>query len=879
MDKLLLVDGSSLIHRAFHALPPLRTSQGLYVNAVYGMETMLRKIMGKIKPDYAVICFDKSRITFRNEIDAEYKATRKPTPPELKGQFSLAKELLDAQGISWLEADGYEADDLIGTLAKEGARKGFSVAVFTGDRDILQLIDDNVTVYMTKRGITDTDEWTPAFFREQYGLEPQQLIELKALMGDSSDNIKGVAGVGEKTALKLITSFGTVDALYQRLEEVENEKLRIKLQENKDSAVTSHTLATICTAVPIGIDWDSYKAADIDDEILLAVYRKLEFRSLLSPLEKKVAKKQRTIQPNLFDFAAAPENISSPQAELAAEFNTEEIKTAIRAAGCFALYMEWTEAPQNGDITAVGIAANDKSWGTSIAGSMEKYKLLPLAELFADPQIKKLTLCSKEQTELLYEWGIPLKGVTGDLTLAGYLLNPSEGDYTAALLLGGESAHSALEMRAADYAAKILLCSVKINAELAQQGMTELYQETELPLSAVLCDMEITGINVKREKLLEISQMLEGSINLLTKEIYALAGTEFNINSPKQMGEILFEKMHLPGAKKTKTGYSTNADILEQLADNYEIAAKILAYRTDSKLKSTYADGLRNLIDPRTNRLHTTFNQTVTATGRLSSTEPNLQNIPARTEMGRKLRQAFVPQEGNILLAADYNQIELRVLAHISEDEKFIEAFRNGEDIHTRTAAEIFGVTAAEITPELRRKAKAVNFGIVYGISDFGLARELNINRTEAKHYIDSYFERYPKIHSYQAALIKQGKADGYVTTLFGRRRYLPELNNSNFNIRSFAERMAINTPIQGSAADIMKIAMVRLYEQMNSKGLHSKMLLQVHDELVFDMIPEEVGILTALVKSVMEDAAKLSVPLLVDMKSGNDWCDMKKIQ
>ena len=877
MDKLLLVDGSSLIHRAFHALPPLRTSQGHYVNAVYGMETMLKKIMGKIKPDYAVICFDKSRITFRNEIDAEYKATRKETPPELKGQFSLAKELLDAQGISWMEADGYEADDLIGTLAREGVQKGLEVAIFTGDRDILQLINDNTTVYMTKRGITDIDAWTPAFFKEQYGLEPWQLVELKALMGDSSDNIKGVAGVGEKTALKLISTFTSVDSLYKRLEEVENEKLRSKLRENEDSAVTSHKLATICTTVPINLNWESYKATTVDDEILLRVYRKLEFRSLLAPLEKKVAEKQHAAQPNLFDFVA-PEETDSSAAAPATDFDTEEIKKAIVAAKQFALYIEWTGQPRNGDITAVGISASGGNWGTGIAGSMERYKLLPLAELFADPEIKKLTLHSKEQAELLYEWGMDLKGVTDDLTLAGYLLNPSAGDYTAALLLGGESVHSAAEDRAADYAARIIPCAEKLRAELTRQGMSELYRKTELPLAAILCDMEITGINVRREKLLNISQVLEESINRLTKEIYALAGTEFNINSPKQMGEILFEKMHLPAAKKTKTGYSTNADILEQLAGDYEIAAKILAYRTDSKLKSTYADGLRNLIDLRTSRLHTTFNQTVTATGRLSSTEPNLQNIPARTEMGRKLRQVFVPQEGNILLAADYNQIELRVLAHISNDGKFIEAFKNGEDIHTRTAAEIFGVTAEEITPELRRKAKAVNFGIVYGISDFGLAKELKIDRAEAKHYIDSYFERYPQIHLYQAALIKQGRTDGYVSTLFGRRRYLPELSNSNFNIRSFAERMAINMPIQGSAADIIKIAMVRLYEQMRRQGLRSKMLLQVHDELVFDMVPEEAEILPLLVKSVMEDAAQLSVPLLTDMKIGGDWCDMRKI-
>ena len=894
MKRLLLIDGSSLLHRAFYALPLLSTNQGEYTNGVYGFIRMLNKTLQDVKPDYAVICFDKSRVTFRNRIFDGYKGQRKETPNELRSQFQLIKEVLDAMNLSWRELEDYEADDLLGTFDKAAERDGIETMIYSGDRDILQLVDSNTHVYLTKTGISNLEEWKEATIKNKYGLTPAQLIDLKGLMGDTSDNIIGVPGIGEKTALKLLEQFGSIELLYENLEQVGNAKLRQKLADNRELAETSKELATICTKAPLLIIWDELTVKEPDYKQLEEVYRRLEFKALIKNLETKKPASVR--QPEDAPWGLGGDELpwqgelftgSDEQIDylsLQDETNLKQLLSDIKSGDCLAVSLKWQGRPIEGKIEALGLAVDNGGCFTLTAADHGfTDRLNALKPLLENRDIIKLTAGSKEAILLFLAHDIRLAGIEEDIFLSAYLLDPSATSYTVenlALAYGMKSKKSFdLAGLAAAEAAAIFTLAKEMHNKLEAAGMNRLYDEVELPLAAVLAYMEAAGIRIEKEKLKEMSQDLKVALDQLSEEIYRFAGQEFNINSSKQLAEILFEKMNIPPVKKTKTGYSTDAEVLEQLAGGYEIAAKLLDYRSYSKLKSTYTESLAELINPRTGKLHTTFNQTVTNTGRLSSTDPNLQNIPVRLELGRKVRQVFVPSTPQgWLISGDYNQIELRILAHISKDEKLIKAFLDGEDIHTRTAAEVFGVEIHEVDSAMRRSAKAVNFGIVYGISDYGLSRDLGISRNQAADYIKKYFERYPKVQQYQKETIAKGEKDGFVSTLLGRRRYLADLNNKNFNLRSFAQRMAINTPIQGSAADIIKIAMVNIDKALREQGFLSKMILQVHDELIFDVVNEEKDRLLELIRDLMEAAFPMTVPLTVDLKTGKDWYHMQKV-
>ena len=885
MEKLLLIDGSSLLHRAVYALPLLSNKDGVFTNAVHGFMMMLNRLLAQQKPDYLMVAFDKSRVTFRNQIDPDYKGNRAATPIELKGQFELVKQVLDAAHIRWYEEDGYEADDILGTLSRLGEEAGFSVEIFSGDRDIFQLINDHTVVFMTRKGISEIERYDVAAIQQRYGVMPRQLIEIKGLMGDSSDNIPGVPGVGEKTAIKLISQYGTIDNLYAHLDELKG-KLVERLAENRESAYRSRELATICRTMDVPAEWQQYRYDPAADHSALAdLYRKLGLNQLLRGLAEQPQAVERVRQPlSPFDDETPP--WTECQEEAAAENSAQPGETAavglveilelceqIQRSGAMSLYVQWQPPAISGCFSEIGLAVPGGS-GVLVAPEC----IEALRGVLEDGQITKQVAYSKELRLLLLAHDINIAGISDDVILAAYLLDPAAGSYqleSLALQYGMPSQHTA-----AGWAQLLPDLAAAQRQQLAEQEMLKLYQDMELPLAAVLADMEKQGIRVEGDKLAEMSQTLTKAMEECQADIYAIAGHEFNINSPKQLGAVLFDELGIPPVKKTKTGYSTDAEVLETLAGQWQIAARILDYRLVAKLKSTYTDGLQPLINPQTGKIHTTYMQTVTATGRLSSVEPNLQNIPVRHELGRRIREVFVadrPQE--LLLSADYNQIELRVLAHISGDERLIEAFRHGEDIHRRTASEVLGIAPEDVTPFQRRQAKAVNFGIVYGISDYGLSRDLGISRAEAADYISRYFQRYPKVAEYQRQTILTARSNGYVSTLCGRRRYLPDLLNRNYNLRSLAERMAINTPIQGSAADIIKIAMIGIANELKLNSWQSKMILQVHDELIFNVVPKEQQDLIALVKDKMEHALPLSVPLTVDVKAGGNWYDMEKVK
>ncbi len=864
MGKFLIVDGSSLLHRAFFALPLTMTNpKGEHTNAVYGFATMFNRILDIEQPDMAAVCFDKSRHTFRTDIYADYKGQRAATPGELSPQFELCKRMLEAMGVIWEEVAGYEADDIIGTLAKKAGAAGHNVLILTGDRDSYQLIDDNIRVIMTKKGISQTELWDKAMLLEHYGLTPAQMIDLKALMGDASDNIPGVAGIGEKTALKLLAEYHDLDNVLANTENITAKALKAKLQNGRESALLSRTLAIIDCNMPGYDDLSRYNYAALPlaaNQPLIDFYRAMNFSSLLKPLENAAVQ-------SLFGGTAAADNVAMPAyTEVAAADLADKLAVAdellLNVFGDAAALADKAEPEQIYVVSRVDLAAN----ADFLAGK----------RLLAD-DIKPLI------TEILRAGG-SFAADYQDIALAAYLLDPTAGDHTALALATeyldkpkpAEKAHTAAELAALGLSFLPQLAAVT-NAKLAEEGLTELYSKVELPLAMVLAKMEAAGICVELATLQELNAEFSSIESACAARIYQLAGKSFNINSPKQLGEVLFVDMGIPPLKKTKTGYGTGVEVLEQLALDYEIAGKVLEYRAAAKLRSTYAEGLQSLIAA-DGRIHTTFNQTVTATGRLSSTDPNLQNIPVRTEMGRKLRGAFNAGNGCVLLAADYSQIELRVLADISGDEVLRQSFYNNEDIHARTAAEVLGIAIDEVTPEQRRSAKAVNFGIVYGISDFGLAKDLGISRAAAKEYIDAYLGRYMGVSAYMHNIVEQGRAKGYVETLLGRKRRLPDLNSRNFNMRSLAERTALNTPIQGTAADIIKLAMLKIDDEINKRGLKSKMLLQVHDELIFDVPADELATMQVLVKDVMENAFKLAVPLLVDVKAGPNWYDMQKI-
>lgn len=883
LDTLLVIDGNSLIHRAFHALPLLTNSKGVYTNAAYGFTTMLQKVLNNEQPGLVVVAFDKGKTTFRNEQYAAYKGTRKSTPEELRPQFLLVKDILKAMRIPFFELEGFEADDLIGTITTLGESTGLNVRILTGDRDALQLVSPRTKVMLTRKGITEIELFDEGKVWDKYGIHPNQVIDLKALQGDASDNIPGVPGIGEKTAAVLIKEYGKVEEILKNIDNLipKHQKL---LRGKEDQAMLSKSLATIVKDVPLEMDLSQCSWRGPDYQALLEVFNELEFKTLIKQILEGSRNTRKSIEskdkpesdlPPVKTYHVGYKMVNRPEA-------FEEVLTKITETGRVALFLEGIRGE---GISSIALALADQDvFLLSPQDDQEDGNswVELLRSLCENGQVKKYFHDAKNALWLLHHHKINLENLAGDTMVAAYLLNPTASNYELADIalehLGIVlPAHG--DISTAAKADVIFHLTGELHKKLEAQEEDRLYDEVELPLVSVLARMEMAGIAVDRQGLREISRELNEAIEVLGSRIHLLAGEQFNINSTRQLGQVLFEKLKLPVYKKTKTGYSTDAEVLERLAEEHEIVSLLLEYRQLTKLKSTYSDGLAALIDPHTGRLHSTFHQTVTATGRLSSAEPNLQNIPIRLESGRRIRKVFIPRErDNLILAADYSQIELRVLAHVSQDASFLDAFRQAQDIHTRTASEVFGVPMEQVTPQLRNRAKAVNFGIVYGISDFGLARDLKVSRKEAKSYIDSYFARCPGVSSYIDRVIKEAKQQGYVTTLLNRRRYLPELLSPNYNIRSFGERAAMNTPIQGSAADIIKLAMVRVNQELTEQNLSAKMILQVHDELIFDVPEGEVKILADLVRSCMENAMILDVPLVVDLKLGPNWYETKRI-
>ncbi|HFI0288969.1 TPA: DNA polymerase I [Streptococcus suis] len=875
-NKLLLIDGSSVAFRAFfalyHQIDRFKSPTGLHTNAIYGFHLMLDHMMKRIEPTHILVAFDAGKTTFRTEMFADYKAGRAKTPDEFREQFPFIRQMLDAMGIKHYELSQYEADDIIGTLDKMAERTDipFDVTIVSGDKDLIQLTDENTVVEISKKGVAEFEEFTPAHLMEKMGITPTQFIDLKALMGDKSDNIPGVTKIGEKTGLKLLTEFGSLEGIYEHIDSMKASKMKENLIADKEKAFLSRTLATIDTQAPIEIGLDDivYQGPRIEE--LGQFYDDMGFKQLRAQLGTT-----NTQEEEVLDFQIV-----------------SEVSSAMFKKDQFFYFEILGENYHREEV--VGLAWGDKD-GIYVGGP----ELLdsPVLKDFLEHQPIK-TYDFKRGKVLLARKGIDLPPATFDSRLAKYLLSTVDDNAltTIAHLYGqtslipdeaiyGKGAKLALPERDVFFphlARKVqvlLETEAPMLAKLEENQQSDLLFEMELPLANVLAKMEIAGIKVKVETLKAMQAENEVLIEQLTKEIYELAGQEFNINSPKQLGTILFEDMGLPleYTKKTKTGYSTAVDVLERLAPIAPVVSKILDYRQITKLQSTYVIGLQDAI-LEDGKIHTRYVQDLTQTGRLSSTDPNLQNIPVRLEQGRLIRKAFVPSlENSVLLASDYSQIELRVLAHISQDQHLIEAFQQGADIHTSTAMRVFGIEKAEdVTPNDRRNAKAVNFGVVYGISDFGLSNNLGISRKEAKNYIDTYFERFPGIKDYMETIVREARDKGYVETLYKRRRELPDINSRNFNVRNFAERTAINSPIQGSAADILKVAMINLDKALTDAGLSTRMLLQVHDEIVLEVPMAELETVKAMVKETMESAIQLSVPLIADENEGETWYEAK---
>lgn len=877
--KLILIDGNSIAYRAFFALPLLSTASGRHTNAAYGFTMMLLRLLQDEHPTHVAVAFDKGKTTFRHEFYEAYKGTRQKTPGELSEQFPIVREVLDAFGIAHIEIEGYEADDIIGTLSRRAEEEGYETLVVSGDKDLLQLVSDRVHAILTRKGITETECYDIAKVQERYGLSPRQIIDLKGLMGDSSDNIPGIPGVGEKTALKLLHEFGSVEGVLANIDKITGKKLQDKVAEHRESALLSKKLAAISREAPVDLSLDSLLYKGFDTARVRETFKRYEFKSLLDKLPDGKG-------------AGEPAN-PGKKADL-----QMEIVPAERVAGVLAnlpeqvgVHLEFAGTYHRATLTGLAFGTPNRAWFVPLReGDVPD----PVKLFFRNGEKLKVFFDVKAALYMLRDAGIELDRRTFDVLLAGYLLNPQDGTPKLEEIVSRELNWSIAQLpredkklagptpeeRARFYgeaAAALANLQPILDRQMQKREVHALYADLELPLAYVLADMEYQGVKIDTKRLREIGEELSVNIDRLTGEIYKLAGQEFNINSPKQLGEILFDKMGLPTRKKTKTGYSTSADVLEKLAPFSEIVQKILEYRQLVKLQSTYVEGLLKVVRPDTGKVHTSFNQATTATGRLSSTEPNLQNIPIRMEEGRRLRQAFVPSEsGWKILAADYSQIELRILAHISGDRSLIDAFVNDMDIHTRTASDVFEVPIDQVTPEMRRAAKAVNFGIVYGISDYGLSQNLNIPRKQAAEFIENYFAKFPGVKKYMEDVVIQARKDGFVTTLLNRRRYLPELHAPNYNVRSFAERAAQNTRVQGSAADIIKLAMNRVAVELKKRGLRSRMLLQVHDELVFEVPEDELATMQSLVPGIMEHVVRLNVPLKVDVKWGDTWYDAK---
>ncbi len=855
--KLVIIDGSSLLYRAFYALPPTMTSpDGTPTNAIYGFLRMLLGLYKDLNPEYMAVTFDKERHTFRTEMYDGYKATRKPAPQELVPQFDLIRDVLSTMGVAVYSLDGYEGDDILGTLSLR-YEKELPVNIVTGDRDALQLSSEKTTVLLTQKGITQMAAMTPAAIQEKYHITPSQVIDMKALMGDTADNIPGVPGIGEKTALKLITQYSTLDNLYAHVEEIKGAQGK-KLTANKEMAYLSYDLAKIKRDIPLETTLEEMKQPVHVEEM----------KELFEKLGIKLLNEFATL-PRFMELAEAKKEESRKQLLPIEKWDGESFLGQVVA---LAADLEG-EAPFFKAKEIIVVAD-----GHAFQAKPEQYASLVYALQQADAVVT-------DQSKALMESDLPCEELPFfDVTLASYLLDPSRVTYPLSFMAGLYEVPTAYPDELENFSEKgtclgefLLSIYTPCQKKLEDNGVMKLYQEVEQPLVKVLAAMEKAGIATDQQRWQEVQADMQKQVRLLVKDIYTEAGEPFNINSPKQLGHILFEKLGLPAGKKTKTGYSTAADVLENLAQDYPFVKNILRYRTLAKLISTYLDALPQLIRKETGRIHTSFNQTVTATGRLSSSDPNLQNIPVRTEEGKQIRSLFVPGEGyDCFISSDYSQVELRVLAHMSGDESLIQAFLHHEDIHRRTAAEVLGIPFVDVTPEQRSHAKAVNFGIIYGISDFGLSRQLGIPKQQAADYIKAYFERYPHIHDFMNSMVEDARKTGRATTLFGRYREVPDIHAKNFQRRSLAERIAMNTPIQGTAADIMKMAMIAVYDKMQKGHYKSRVLLQVHDELVAEVVKEEKETIAKLLKETMESVVNLKVPLLADVNEGKNWAETK---
>ncbi|HJJ04035.1 MAG TPA: DNA polymerase I [Clostridiaceae bacterium] len=881
LNKLLLIDGNSIINRAFYGImgsKMLMTEDGTYTNAVYGFLSILFKELDDIKPEYLVVAFDLKAPTHRHKMYDKYKANRHGMPEELAMQMPILKETLKAMNVCIIEKEGYEADDILGTLAKWGQKEELEVTVLTGDRDSFQLIDKNIKVRIprTKMGKTETEDYTVEKIEEEYGLEPLDLIEVKGLMGDTSDNIPGVPGVGEKTALNLIKQYKSIDEVYNHIDEQKG-KLKEKLSENKDLAYLSRTLGTIDINAPIEKDLGAFQVEEWNKPEVLEIFKKLKFNRFIDRF---------ALQENIgaTSFSDSQINTEIEHEKIVDKTKLAELKQEIQENKVIYYYL--TEEKF--------IIYSPKTNKCFSIENIQDFK-----DIFEDKNILKCSYKQKEEFIILWNKGIEAKNLMFDIAIAGYILNSNINKYTIEYLANEyinfdiaeylsnteetgveqitlfDNAEEPKEDKTYIYAYAIYKLYNVLTQKMEEAGSIDLFNKIEMPLTEVLASMQYEGIYIDKQELLDFGKELQEKIDILTQEIYELTGEEFNINSTKQLGEILFEKLKLTAKKKTKTGYSTDVDVLEKIKYEHPVIEKILEYRQLQKLNSTYVEGLIPYIDE-TGRIHSKFHQTVTTTGRISSTDPNLQNIPTRMELGRKLRKVFKPEQGYIFVDADYSQIELRVLAHISKDKNMIEAFCNNEDIHAQAASKVFNIPLEEVTKEERTKAKAVNFGIVYGISEFGLGEQLGVSRKKAKEYIEQYLDKYSGIKEFMINIVEETKEKGYVETLYHRRRYVPELKSNNYMVRQFGGRVAMNTPIQGTAADIMKIAMINVYNKLKENNLKSKLIVQVHDEILVETLESEKEQVKQIVKEEMENVIKLKVPLLAEVEEGYNWYEAK---
>lgn len=875
---VMLIDGSSLIFRAFFALPKLTNNDGVMTNGVYGFLTMYNNAFDRYKPDYVLVAFDRASKTFRHKEFEDYKGTRDKMPSELSYQFGILKDILDSLNVKYTDFDGFEADDIVGTYAKMAQEEGYESVLITGDRDYLQLVDEKIVVNLTKKGVSETKEYTVDTIKEEFGLSPKQLIEVKGLEGDKSDNIPGVDGIGPKKAVSFIQKYGSIEGLYDHIDEVSGKKTKQTLIDSEAIAYMSKKIGTIVTSAPVEFDLEELKVKDPDLESLREKYSKYNFNKFLEDMDGGDSSKEDK------DFTY--EKLEDPDKLIEAIKKNKEFTFKSIYEGDRYIHSEIYKLAIKTTDTPTYIVDPDSDF-------VSKFK-----EIFEDEEIVKNSFDIKEDVVLLDKLGINLKLTYDDMMLMHYLIDPSRSSYDLKVLsqsyldyevkspvdLLGKG-KKALKYEDLDFDELGNYLASGINAiedskeiledKLDEYHMLDLYKEIEIKLSKVLADMEIVGFVTDKKVLENLKENIDKDIDKITGEIYELAGSEFNINSTKQLGEVLFKDLDLPVIKKTKTGFSTNAQVLEKLRDKHQIIPKIERYRELFKLRSTYIEGLEKAIDE-DGRIRSTFRQNIAATGRLSSQDPNLQNLPIKTDEGRLIRKAFMAEEGKILIDADYSQIELRILASLSGDRHMIDAFKEGVDIHTKTASKVFHTDLDKVTKRQRSEAKAVNFGIIYGISDYGLSQNLNIPRKEAKEYIDNYMASYPSIKEYMDSIVEKTKEDGYVETLFKRRRYVPEINSRNFNVRSFGQRVALNTPIQGTAADIIKIAMIETYKNLKKAGLDAKIVLQIHDEIILEADESSKDEAIKILRESMENAADLEVPLIVDIDTGVSMYESK---